>query len=95
MYTPPPRLTFLQKARIVWMAFLDRRTSFPAKMLLGGGVLYGVMPLDFIPDILPLIGFGDDAGIFLLTLFAFLRMTKAVRIALENDERYGNARSKP
>lgn len=77
------------------MAFVDRRTSFPAKMILGGGLLYGLMPLDIIPDVLPLLGIADDAGILLLTIFAFLKMTKSLRIALENDERYGNRPSHP
>jgi uncharacterized membrane protein YkvA (DUF1232 family) len=90
MYHPSRRLTLLQKVRIVWMAFVDKRTSLLAKTILGGGMLYGILPLDLIPDVLPLLGITDDAGILLVTLFAFLRMTKSLRIALENEERYGN-----
>lgn len=93
MYHPTRQLSFFDKARIVWMAFVDKKTSLLAKTILSGGLLYGIMPLDLIPDVLPLLGITDDAGILLLTLFAFLRMTKSVRIVLENDERYGDKHS--
>ena len=32
-------------------------------------LLYGASPIDFIPDLIPLLGLADDAGVALVGLF--------------------------
>jgi uncharacterized membrane protein YkvA (DUF1232 family) len=44
-------------------------------------MLYCISPLDFIPDVLPLIGWLDDLGVFLLQVIAFLKYLKHRREA--------------
>lgn len=76
----------LKKMRIAWSAIFDRRTPLLAKGLLLGGLLYGILPIDFIPDILPLIGIADDGVIILIVIFAFLHFSKSIRKELERSE---------
>jgi uncharacterized membrane protein YkvA (DUF1232 family) len=44
---------------------VDPATSPRVKLVLLGAIAYFVMPLDFLPDILPLVGFADDAALLL------------------------------
>lgn len=34
-------------------------------------IIYGILPLDAIPDVIPIIGFGDDALVILGSLLYF------------------------
>ena len=46
----------------------DRRAPIFPKLLLGGAVLYLLLPLDLIPDIAPILGWLDDAGLIGIAL---------------------------
>lgn len=82
----PSKLSFGQKLKIAAAAAFHRNTPLKAKGLLLGGLLYGILPIDLIPDILPLIGITDDATVILLAIFAFLHITKSIRAELERNE---------
>ncbi len=43
--------------------FRDRAVPFWRKGLLLAGLAYTVMPLDMVPDVLPLVGWLDDVGV--------------------------------
>lgn len=75
--------SFLEKAGIVWKALFHKRTPLSAKLMLVGGLFYGVLPIDLIPDLLPLLGIADDAVVILGALLTFLHWTKDLRKALE------------
>lgn len=75
-----------RKLRLLWLAFLDRRTPAAAKALVIGGLLYGVLPLDVVPDLIPVLGQLDDVGILLFVVALFLRMTSSVRKDLAKAE---------
>lgn len=83
---PARKLTLGQKIRIAWMAAFHKKTPVSAKMIIGGGVLYGLLPIDVIPDLLPIIGIADDATVALVTILAFLHLSKAIRRELERTE---------
>lgn len=51
--------------------FRDKAVPFWRKGLLLAGVAYTVMPLDAVPDVLPLVGWLDDLGV-LAALATFL-----------------------
>ena len=76
-------LSLKQKAKIAWMVFLHRRTPFAAKATIIIGVLYGLLPFDLIPDILPILGMVDDATLLVLSVMIFLHLTKTLRKEFE------------
>jgi len=55
------------------------------KSLPFAAVLYVVSPLDFIPDVLPVIGEIDDLAIVLLGLKVFLRLCPAAVTAFHRE----------
>lgn len=73
------RLSIAKKLKHIWFAFFDTRTPFLVKLLVIIGILYGVSPIDLIPDIFPLLGQMDDAGVLIFVLLVFLRATKKIR----------------
>lgn len=42
--------------------------SLKTKLIISAALGYFILPVDFIPDFAPLIGFADDLGVFLLIL---------------------------
>jgi uncharacterized membrane protein YkvA (DUF1232 family) len=55
---------------------LMREPAVPAvtKAVLAGAAVYLIWPIDFLPDILPVLGQLDDLGVVLAALELFLRM---------------------
>lgn len=46
----------------------SNEVSLKSKLIISAALGYFVLPIDFIPDFAPLIGFTDDAGVLLLVL---------------------------
>lgn len=80
------RLSFTKKIGYAWRALWDRRTPGLAKLAVIAGLLYGISPIDAVPDIIPLLGQTDDLGVLVIVILLFLRMTKAVRKELERSD---------
>ncbi len=59
-------------ARMVWGLARDPRTPLPLKALLGAGLAYVLVPLDVIPDVIPILGQADDLTVLLLVLDLFI-----------------------
>lgn len=57
-------LPFAEDAVAGFYCALDRETPTQAKAILLGALAYFILPADVIPDIMPLIGFTDDAAVF-------------------------------
>lgn len=53
----------------------DKRVPTAEKALFAGAIIYAIMPLDFIPDVLPFIGQMDDSYLIALTLMRLLTRT--------------------
>lgn len=54
---------------------MDGRVPVTEKALFAGAIIYALMPLDFIPDILPFVGQVDDAYLISLTLLRLISRT--------------------
>jgi uncharacterized membrane protein YkvA (DUF1232 family) len=59
--------------RLCWRLFRDGRVSPWPKALLVAALAYVVLPFDFIPDSLPLLGQLDDLGLVVLAAYWFVR----------------------
>src|SRR5215212_4526539 len=56
---------------------VDGRVPLAEKALFAGAVVYALMPLDFIPDMIPFVGQIDDAYLISLTLLRLIGRTNA------------------
>ena len=68
------------QALLLYVVLTDERTPLWAKGLAAGGLVYLILPLDAVPDFLPVVGYSDDAavmGVVLYELHSFI--TPAVR----------------
>jgi len=57
------RLPFAEDLIAAYFCAFDRNTPRRVQVALIGALAYFVLPFDFIPDMLPLIGFTDDAAV--------------------------------
>lgn len=53
----------------------DGRVATADKALFAGAIVYAIIPLDFIPDVLPFIGQVDDVYLISLTLLRLVNRT--------------------
>jgi uncharacterized membrane protein YkvA (DUF1232 family) len=57
------RLPFAEDLLAAYFCAFDRSTPRRVQFALIGALAYFVLPFDFIPDMLPLVGFTDDAAV--------------------------------
>jgi uncharacterized membrane protein YkvA (DUF1232 family) len=57
------RLPFAEDLVAAYFCAFDRDTPHHVRVALMGALAYFVLPFDFIPDMMPLIGFTDDAAV--------------------------------
>ena len=55
------KLPFAEDLLAAYYCAFDRQTPLQVKTALIGALAYFVLPADAMPDVLPLLGFGDDA----------------------------------
>jgi uncharacterized membrane protein YkvA (DUF1232 family) len=79
------RIPFAEDAVAAFYCATDARTPKSARMTLFAALAYFIAPFDLVPDMLALIGFGDDMAV-LLGVVAVLK-------ANLTDEHYEKARA--
>src|SRR6266571_4674995 len=57
------RLPFAEDLLAAYYCAFDRETPLQVRAALIGALAYFVLPFDFIPDVLPVLGFADDAAV--------------------------------
>ncbi len=57
------RIPFAEDLLAAYYCAFDRDTPTPVKATLLGALAYFVLPTDAIPDVLPVLGFTDDAAV--------------------------------
>ena len=59
------KLPFAEDLLAAYYCAFDRATPLHVKAALLGALAYFLLPFDFMPDILPFLGFTDDAAVLL------------------------------
>ena len=57
------RIPFAEDLLAAYYCAFDRATPLPVKASLVGALAYFVLPADALPDVLPALGFTDDAAV--------------------------------
>src|SRR5437016_7926957 len=57
------RLPFTEDLLAAYYCAFDRQTPRHVQAALLGAIAYFILPFDFIPDMLPVLGFTDDAAV--------------------------------
>jgi uncharacterized membrane protein YkvA (DUF1232 family) len=66
--------SFLQKLRYYFLILSDRQTPWFVKLMLFVGLLYIIVPMDFLSDTVPLFGWLDDMAIASFIVAMALRL---------------------
>ena len=78
--------------RVVWGIVRDPRTPIGLKGMLAAALAYVVLPVDLIPDAIPILGQADDLTVLLLVLDTFIQNAPAeVRAEHTSRARNGTA----
>lgn len=65
-----PAIQFFANLRNTWH---DSRTPWAARLLLLAGIAYVLMPVDLVPDVIPVFGWLDDLAILPAAVWVFQR----------------------
>ena len=80
--------------RLLWFAVQQPQSPAWLKVGIAAGVLYLVMPIDLIPDVIPVIGAMDDVVILTLLLrFLLARLPADIRAAAQQRADGGTRRA--
>ena len=62
------QLPFAEDLLAAWYCAFDRETPTEVRAALIGALAYFVLPFDAIPDVMPMLGFADDAAVLVTAL---------------------------
>ena len=57
------KISFLREVVSLFFFIKDKNVSLTSKIIVFGGLAYFINPIDAIPDIIPITGYTDDAGV--------------------------------
>jgi uncharacterized membrane protein YkvA (DUF1232 family) len=57
------RLPFIEDLLAAYYCAFDKHTPRHVQVALLGAIAYFILPFDFIPDMMPVLGFTDDAAV--------------------------------
>lgn len=61
------KIPFAEDALAAYYCAMDRQTPLRVRGMLLAALAYFVIPLDFVPDVMPVLGFTDDAAVLVAT----------------------------
>jgi uncharacterized membrane protein YkvA (DUF1232 family) len=73
--------TLLSQARLAARLMREPRVSMLTKAMLVGAGAYLISPLDFVPDVLPVLGQLDDLAVVLIALRTFIGLCPESAVA--------------
>ena len=62
------KLPFIEDLLAAYYCAFDRQTPRHVQAALLGAIAYFILPFDFVPDMLPVLGFTDDAAVLATAL---------------------------
>lgn len=62
------KLPFAEDLLAAYYCAFDRQTPRHVQAALLGAIAYFILPFDFVPDMLPILGFTDDAAVLVTAL---------------------------
>jgi uncharacterized membrane protein YkvA (DUF1232 family) len=62
------QLPFAEDLLAAWYCAFDRETPTEVRAALIGALAYFVLPFDAMPDVMPMLGFADDAAVLATAL---------------------------
>jgi uncharacterized membrane protein YkvA (DUF1232 family) len=62
------RIPFAQDLIAAYYCAFDKQTPRHVQVALLGAIAYFILPFDFIPDMLPVLGFTDDAAVLAIAI---------------------------
>jgi len=69
---------FMHNIELAWRLYFDKRIPLITKIVFGGILgAYVISPIDFIPDLLPVVGQVDDIVVFVLLMMQFINSCPA------------------
>jgi len=77
--------TIVSNLRLSFRLLREPRVPLARKAVLGFVALYFISPLDFIPDVLPIIGEMDDLAVGLLALQFFFQLCPPDAVAYHRE----------
>ncbi len=72
---------FILQARLVWLLMTDRRVPLWLKAMPIGSLAYLFVPIDAVPDVIPILGQLDDLAVLLLGMRLFVEFCPADAVA--------------
>lgn len=58
---------------VLFYAFKSPNTPRSAKLTIAGALGYLILPLDLVPDFIPLVGFTDDTAVIVYAIYRIIR----------------------
>lgn len=81
-----------QQVKLVYYLLRDREVPIYLKILPFAGLLYILFPVDFLPDVIPVLGQLDDLTILIVGLKVFIEMAPADIVTRYMDQMRGKGR---
>lgn len=69
---------------------LDKRVPWKLKLIPLAGIIYVLSPWDFLPDMIPLLGWIDDIFILIGTLLVFLGLSPTAILKNISNQKHKN-----
>jgi uncharacterized membrane protein YkvA (DUF1232 family) len=77
----------IDSIKFLFNAMIDPRTPFKAKAIAIAALVYFISPIDLIPDVIPAVGFADDAAAIAAAVAAIASILIQHGIHLQEDKK--------
>lgn len=67
-YAKTAGIQVVYSALLLYHLLMDKTVPLKAKIMITAALGYFILPTDAIPDIAPVVGFGDDLGVLIFAL---------------------------